>query len=701
MANLIAFIPRATHDAKSNLLDFIDLCRTQSRLLGHDTLFDNDVWETTGIGGKSQRYNSYLCFTRLGIKVRKRIDKLPVIYAETLLSEQFRPFAKALVHYMHSMQPTTNIRVRYEAIRHLEAALLKLNGSTCPTETTPQVLHQACISMVNGSSPLNAYDTAKQLEIIYKFMIKLEILALPATWISPVRPAQIRRNRVGKDFEEERSRKLPSPAALEALAEIFNSCTSNPRQIVFSTICALMLCAPDRITETLYLPLDCFTPDWEDSENKEKGTGLRWFPLKGAAPMVKTIIPSMADIARRAVSNLQRISEPARIVARWYEHNPDKLFLPGNLEYLRDRDDLSMKELDLVLFNGYPSRGRARNWARSNNLPMFRRDNDRSFYTTFKSVEKSLLAMLPKGFPVMDPLTGLKFSESLCIARPGEFDSRGCALQCSVMAINYAAVRTALKGAKSQKSIFDELGYFEADGSSMFISTHMLRHYLNTLFRQGGKLSEEDIAKWSGRKDARQNTAYNHVSDKDMLAHIRKAVGNPNLGVGPLTNIDNRIFITRDKFAELKILTAHTNGLGYCTHDFTMLPCQIHGDCINCAEQVCVKGDMAAAANLRKMQNETYFLLEKAKVAINEGEYGANEWVKHQTLTLERLDQLITILDDPKVPAGSVIQLSGIVPASRLAQATQRRLTNDDSKSISHTIHPVSDEHAMLINEAI
>lgn len=30
---------------------------------------------------------------------------------------------------------------------------------------------------------------------------------------------------------------------------------------------------------------------------------------------------------------------------------------------------------------------------------------------------------------------------------------------------------------------------------------------------------------------------------------------------------------------------------GYCVHDFSMLPCQKHRDCLNCNEQVCVKGD--------------------------------------------------------------------------------------------------------------
>lgn len=693
MADIITFVPRATHDAQANLRDFVELCRTRLKPFGRDFDFDQDVWETTGLAGKSQRNNSYLCFTQLRFRMRSGRGMHKAIDAETLFREPFRSFAKALISYLHGMRPTKAIRIRYVAFRYLEAALYEMTGAACPTDTTHQVLNRACALMMETTAHSTAYNSSKQLELIYRFMVQLGLVAVPSTWRPPICPPQSRRNRVGKEFDAERSKKLPSPAALEALAQIFTSSSDDPHEIAVSSICALMLCAPDRITEALHLPIDCLTPDWKDLDTGELGTGLRWFPLKGAAPMIKTIIPSMSDIAKRAVMQLRGMSEQARIVARWYEANPDKLYLPAHLEYLRSKDQLSSKELGLVLFDGACAMNTGREWAKRHNLSL---TGGRPRHVPFQDVERVVLALLPRGFPIMDPETGMRFSEALCIARPGEFDSKGATLQCGVMAISYPTVRRALKRTNNQKSFFDELGLTDADGSPLFINMHMLRHYLNTLVRQGCKLTEEDIAKWSGRKDVGQNTVYNHVSDKDMLAHIRKAVGDPTRAVGPLSNIDKRIFISRDKFAELKIVTAHTNGLGYCTHDFTMLPCQIHGDCINCNEQVCIKGDPAAEANLRQMQKETSMLLEKAKVAMDE--YGANEWVKHQTMTLERVDQLIAILDDPAVHIGSVIQLSGVTPASRVSQAAEQRLALQVTRSISQTIQSMDDVCALLTN---
>jgi hypothetical protein len=154
---------------------------------------------------------------------------------------------------------------------------------------------------------------------------------------------------------------------------------------------------------------------------------------------------------------------------------------------------------------------------------------------------------------------------------------------------------------------------------------------------------------------------------------VRAAIGDENKMFGPLAHTPKNTLITRDQFATLKVLTAHTTDLGYCIHDFSMLPCQIHRDCINCDEHVCVKGDQVREQAIRFHRNETTALLASAKEALGEGEFGANRWVEHQSMTLQRLDQLCTILDDPKVPDGAIIQPAGVIPASRLEQARQQR----------------------------
>lgn len=168
-----------------------------------------------------------------------------------------------------------------------------------------------------------------------------------------------------------------------------------------------------------------------------------------------------------------------------------------------------------------------------------------------------------------------------------------------------------------------------------------------------------------------------------MLALVRSVVGDEKNAVGPLARVHPSALIPRDEFARLKVPTAYTTEFGYCIHDFSMLPCQIHRDCLNCSEQVCIKGDAVREANIRRHRAETRQLLEEAKDASANQYAGSNRWVEHQERTLARLDQLCEILDDPNVPVGAVIQPSGVVPASRLEQARSQRALSVAAKSAS------------------
>ena len=50
----------------------------------------------------------------------------------------------------------------------------------------------------------------------------------------------------------------------------------------------------------------------------------------------------------------------------------------------------------------------------------------------------------------------------------------------------------------SVKSIFEQLGYTEPDGSPIKLTTHQARHFQCTLAERGG-MAQDDLAKWAGR----------------------------------------------------------------------------------------------------------------------------------------------------------------------------------------------------------
>jgi hypothetical protein len=159
------------------------------------------------------------------------------------------------------------------------------------------------------------------------------------------------------------------------------------------------------------------------------------------------------------------------------------------------------------------------------------------------------------------------------------------------------------------------------------------------------------------------------------------------------------MFTNRAEFANIRVISAHTTELGHCLHDFATLPCPLHGDHIFCNEHVVIKGEVEQEKNLRCEQAETCSLLEKAKTAMSEGEYGASMWVDDHTKKLERVNQIIHFLDDPNTPIGAVIQPSGIVPPSRLKQAMEGRLLASGAPLCGGMIRSMADVHTILGNQ--
>lgn len=143
-----------------------------------------------------------------------------------------------------------------------------------------------------------------------------------------------------------------------------------------------------------------------------------------------------------------------------------------------------------------------------------------------------------------------------------------------------------------------------------------------------------------------------------MVQKIRDAIGDDSTVFGPIAELLKKTLIPRDEFARLVVPTAHTTDFGYCIHDYTMSPCQLHRDCIHCSDLICVKGDKEKEQRLRQQLEESRELLRKAEEASKDGYYGTDRWKEHHTSTVERLSQLCSIMEDLKVPIGSVIQLS-------------------------------------------
>jgi len=669
MAEVVLFTPRVELDAAENLRGFIEMARDHLTVFGSDLPFDENVWDVTAVialkghGNKRVRIK-FSTLTTAG-------DKTPSMMAEPFLS-----FAKAYLRYMQSVRPTKAIHGRLVALRALEAALIESCGSTNPVRIDSGVLNRAAQLIINQLSDGAAYRAGQQLEILARWMAENRLTKIPVRWRNPIkRPTSA--VRVGKEADERRAKKMPSQAALDALPKVFLLATE-PVDVIVAGVAAIMLAAPERISEVLMLPEACEVR--EPRTGKEDAYGLRWWPAKGANPGVKWVVPSMASVVQEALRKIRRVTEEARCIAKWYEDHPGRLYLAPDVEHLRAQQWLSLADVAEIL--GFADHSSVNTWCRTAKIAMSRQDNGKQVLVRFADIEKAVLSMLPRGFPILDDATGLKYSEALFVVRRNELGTQRGTYRCMLEAVTIGQINTGF-GSRARHgfdSIFARFGFTEPDGSPIKLTSHQFRHYLNTLAQLGG-MSQLDIAKWSGRKDVRQNEVYDHVTPGVMLQRLRDAVGDDNQMFGPLAELPKRVMIRRDEFAQLVIPSAHTTDIGYCVHDYTSSPCQLHMDCIHCQDLVCVKGDEEKTALLRKRLQEARELLGRAEDARADGYYGSDRWVEHHRASVDRLSQLVQILDDPSVPNGAVVQLSSPTAPSRIAQELTARLPAKNDKS--------------------
>lgn len=646
-SDIVLFVPKAKRSAQGNLSDFVELCKTKLTVFGAGLPFEDDIWDVSdSVNSKGNKFAIRLRFSNWETADRKN--------AMVALQEPFKSFAKAFIRYQHACAPRTNYAACLTALRALEMALADCTGTQDPTNISPEVLNHT-IEMLKGAlKPASASNCGSELQTLSRFVSDLRLVSVPFLWKSPLPPRQQTRLRIGKQFDELRMEKMPSPAAFYALGHIFQNAI-DAEDILVSSVCALLCSAPSRISEVVLLPSACEV-EQVATKTGEKAYGLGWRPAKDGKPMVKYIASPMHDVVREALARLRALSQPALELVRWYEANPTRLYLPLELEHLRDKPAISMRELDNIIYGvtDIYRPGRPFLLSRSMELPAFKRGGLR--YVSFADVEAKVVGLLPRGFPILDAERGLKYSEALMVVRKGELDTTRASYTCMFQPIEPNDINNRIR-IRASGSIFTKHGFQEDDGTPIELSTHKFRHYLNTL-GQANCMDQLDLARWSGRRNVSQNAVYDHVSEREVTAKLRLALQGESEAVGPIARLHTAALVPRDQFARLSIPTAHTTDLGYCVHDFTMLPCQKHGDCINCEEQVCIKGDLVREARIRASKCEVDSLLEKARVAMKDGEYGADKWVAHHKLTQARLSILCAILDDPAVPTGAIIRLA-------------------------------------------
>jgi hypothetical protein len=241
-------------------------------------------------------------------------------------------------------------------------------------------------------------------------------------------------------------------------------------------------------------------------------------------------------------------------------------------------------------------------------------------------------------------------------------------------------------GSLYHKSIFDRYGYKDANDSRLKATSHQVRHLLSTLAERGG-MAQDELAKWAGRADAKHNRVYNQMSEYEMV--IRAELFDPTKTLfGPVGETRKHIPITIQEFNTLEKGSVHVTEFGFCVHDYTISPCDKYRDCLNCSEQVCIKGEAEKLQRIKSQLAEVEQQFIAAEKAMKEGFSGADRWYEYHQHTLVHLRQLVEILEDESVPAGSQIKLINDKSFSHINRVLakekikQDELTNDTQQKL-------------------
>jgi hypothetical protein len=577
--------------------------------------------------------------------------------------QSYADFAKSIVRMRASerglsARGQTHIMI---ALRHLYE-IYKRDRKTHPTQLTRKQFRDALDLAKARTKGWTPFHVGKSLQEIALWLDEHKIVRTRINFKNTIPPPK-RSDGLDPESQAKGLKKMPPPVALETLADITNNPLDDTERILLRTI-DLLAVGGFRIGEALRLPLNCWVEEPAidgngktkldpDTGEKVLRCGIRYWPEKGGEPYVKWLPDIAIPLAKRAVDELTNLCAEARAVAAIIEHDPTRVPLSPQL---KEDEIVDLGQLALIV--GLQDRRSARRFViRLGVKPI---GSSLKVYfglptQLFKigDIEKALARKL-KGLEIIRKPGGKvqMLSESLCVIFRNQCAAKMATLRFLPELVGVTQITTALGAKNDVHSVFSRRGLTEADGSSMRIRTHAFRHWLNTLLARGG-LSDLELARWSGRRDEKQNAAYKHGTVEQRVAWAREMIKNGSLQ-GPVADTYHAIDdpVEKEDFLITFVSVAHVTPYGVCLHDYSIEPCIYHLNCLSgCSEYLRTRGDEEEADNINSLLSFHLVQLTRSTTAANSGAKGADNYMRHNKRVVEGARAALAV-DDTDAPSG-------------------------------------------------
>ena len=646
---------RARTDARSNLDALIERARGL-QVFGPTVDFDAAVWDLSAV--KDRRLSTAavqkLYFTTHAARHIKGLDgRIP-------LAKGFGDLIKSLIVLRECARPqnVANHLTLLFAARSLHETLK--NRGFDPIELVSSDFAAACNAIRDAANAKRAthvgttmYRRGQAIEAIAQAVNRHNIAKARIVFTNPFPRVAFDDTRLDAESKAQRASKMASEEVIDAIIAMSKAVRHDRKgddaDLLLAAVVELLLCAPWRINELLDLALDCVRTESPPTGRTGRRFGIIYNGSKGAPDSVKWIPSAMTEIAERALEDIRRVTKPARDIAIWMEQHPGRVWMPEPWR-LADPDTLvSMRDLAGLL--NMHNNCTAHQWATANHIELFLNERKRKLFCRLGDVENALLTLQPAVGKKDTPL-----SKRLILA-PRHFLAQNKNTNWSVITcVCDAQVRRFLCGHLNMKSIFERLDIRVEAGAPYRVNTHALRHYLNTL-AQEGMLSQLDIARWSGRKDVRENATYDHTGGRHLAEKMREALQTGAMRGPVVDTVDALPPVERESFLKARFATAHTTDIGMCVQDWSLAPCPSYGGCAGCGEHMIVKGDERHRERSKQLLVEHEAMLSHAKQEMSEGTFGAGPWVEHNERMVAGLKKALAVHADVDVAQGALVQL--------------------------------------------
>lgn len=650
---------RPFRSATANRELLVHQARHDCVALGSDLDFDRLDWDVTEFcprpAGKAGQKAVLYFATHENGSSKGALNRTP-------LPEPLCSVIKALVRLKKEGNPKlVDLPLSRMIIAARYLAPLLQNRDYDPCRLVPEDFDNACRSIVErGGKPSTHYRLGQSLEEISRDLNNHKVTVYPFIWKNTFR--RITNDvRIGKHADEARKR-LPEVHVLDELARISHLVTSDSDRMLMAAV-KLFHCAPWRMCEVNTLSSNCWVevpvinegvPVLGDDGSPKVRYGIRYWPEKSTEPDIKWIPDIMVPVAREAVETLIEISKPARELARWYENNIGRAWLPGE----DTGPDQAFLLRDLVDIFGFSSKPAIRTHLKSNNIKIY--GGSGFAYAKRSDLELLLLEKWRKLDYLVRDRRKMKRSDHIFLVYEHLHNYRGTN-PCAVIMTTDQHISDFLSGRTSRKgkvqSVFERFDARDDNGQPLKVNSHMFRHWLNTLVQQHGA-DQAIVAKWSGRTDIKQNAEYDHVSGIQLAEVGRDLMANGQV-FGALANMHDALDpVDRETFRETVFATAHVTDLGICDHDYHSAPCpELSFDgCSVCEHLNVEKGNQPARERAERTRVDVQWLLDRAKADLEDGCDEASNFVDAHTMMLEGLDRILAIHDDPTIPEGSWVR---------------------------------------------